>query len=235
MKMRSYNEKLPVQSLSDNLVRKDFRREYLGIALVVSGPSGAGKSTVCNSLLKKHPELEFSVSCTTREPRSGEIDGKDYHFIDKSEFQRRIDKGEFLEYADVHGNFYGTLKSEIIGHVNAGKDVLLDIDVQGALQVKKISEAYLLLGKCLEFVFLGPPSFEELERRLRSRNTEKEETIRKRLANAKSELSHWKDYGYLIINNEVEQAVKDMENLIDMLHKSTKRMEDAGFFQPLKK
>jgi guanylate kinase len=87
----------------------------------------------------------------------------------------------------------------------------------------------------LEFVFLGPPSFEELEKRLRSRNTEKEETIRKRLANAKSELSHWKDYGYLIINNEVEQAVKDMENLIEMLHKSTKRMEDAGFFQPLKK
>ena len=207
----------------------------LGIALIVSGPSGAGKSTVCNSLRKRHPELEFSVSCTTREPRRGEVDGKDYHFIDKMEFQRRVENDEFLEYADVHGNFYGTLKSEIMDRVEAGKDVLLDIDVQGALQVKESSKKYSLLGKCSESVFLGPPSFDELERRLRSRGTEKEESIRKRLDDAKSELDHWKDYDYLIINKDVEQAVKDMENLIEMLHKSTKRLEDAGFFQTLKK
>ncbi len=202
----------------------------LGIALIVSGPSGAGKSTVCNSLREKHPEMEFSVSCTTRGPRKGEVDGKDYHFIDKMEFQSRIENNEFLEYADVHGNYYGTLKSEIIDRVNVGKDVLLDIDVQGALQIRESSKKYLLLGKCSEFVFLGPPSFDELERRLRSRGTEEEESIRKRLDNAKSELGHWKDYDYLIINQDVEQAVKDMENLIETLHKSTKRLEDTGFY-----
>jgi guanylate kinase len=207
----------------------------LGIALIVSGPSGAGKSTVCKRLRQRRPGLEFSVSCTTREPRKGEIDGKDYHFIDRAEFQRRVENGEFLEHADVHGNFYGTLKSEIIGRVEAGKDVLLDIDVQGVLQVRESSKNNSLLGKCSECVFLAAPSFEELERRLRSRGTEKEESIRKRLDNAKSELAHWRDYDYLIINKDVEQAVKDMENLIEMLHNSTKRLEDAGFFQPLKK
>ncbi|MCX6983644.1 MAG: guanylate kinase [Lentisphaerae bacterium] len=207
----------------------------LGIALIVSGPSGAGKSTVCNLLRQRHPELEFSVSCTTREPRKGETDGKDYHFIDKKEFQRRAKNNEFLEHADVHGNLYGTLKNEIINRVEAGKDVLLDIDVQGALQVKASSKKYEILGKCSECVFLGPPSLEELEKRLRSRGTEKEASIRKRLDDAKSELGHWKDYNYLIINEDVEQAVKDMVNLIEMLHKSTKRLGDAGFFQPLKK
>ncbi len=212
-----------------------MKTQRLGIALIVSGPSGAGKSTVCNLLRQKYPELEFSVSCTTREPRNGEIDGKDYHFIDKKEFQRRIKNNQFLEHADVHGNFYGTLKSEIIDRVESGKDVLLDIDVQGAIQVRKSSKKNSLIGKCSEYVFLGPPSFEELERRLRSRGTEKEESIRKRLDNAKSELEHWKNYDYLIINKDVEQAVKDMGNLIEMLHKSTKRLEDAGFFQPLKK
>lgn len=207
-----------------------MKSQRLGIALIVSGPSGAGKSTVCNNLRKRHPELEFSVSCTTREPRKGEVDGKDYHFIDKKEFRRRVENGEFLEHADVHGNFYGTLKNEIINRVEAGKDVLLDIDVQGALQVKESSKKSSLLKKCSECVFLGPPSFEELERRLRSRGTEKEDSIRKRLDDAKTELDHWKDYDYLIINRDVEQAVEDMENLIDMLHKSTKRLEDAGFY-----
>lgn len=205
--------------------------QRLGMALIVSGPSGAGKSTVCGKLRKKRPELEFSVSCTTREPRMGEINGKDYYFIDRKEFQRRVENNEFLEHADVHGNFYGTLKSEIIGRVENGKDVLLDIDVQGAIQVRESSKKSSLLGKCSEYVFLGPPSFEELERRLRSRGTEKEEAVRKRLDNAKSELEHWKDYDYLIINEDVDRAVKDMENLIDMLHRSTKRLEDAGFYQ----
>ena len=202
----------------------------LGIALIVSGPSGAGKSTICNLMRERHPEICFSVSCTTREPRRTEVDGKDYYFIDKSEFQRRVKNNEFLEYANVHGNMYGTLKTEIIERVRAGKDVLLDIDVQGALQVKESSRKYSMLEKCSECIFLGPPSFEELERRLRSRATEKEESIRKRLDDAKAELDHWRDYDYLIINKDIEQSVKDMENLIDMLHKSTKRLEDAGFY-----
>ncbi|MFZ2654469.1 MAG: guanylate kinase [Victivallales bacterium] len=202
----------------------------LGIAMILSGPSGAGKSTVCNLLRQRNPELCFSVSCTTREPRKGEVDGKDYYFIGQKDFQRKIKNNEFIEHAEVHGNFYGTLKSEIIERVRAGKDVLLDIDVQGAFQVREASKQYSLLSKCTEFVFLGPPSFDELERRLRGRGTEKEEVIRKRLETAKSELDHWRDYDYLIINKEVEHTVKDLEEMFDLLHKSTKRLEDSGFY-----
>ncbi len=202
----------------------------LGIALIVSGPSGAGKSTVCSLIRERHPEICFSVSCTTRSPRKGEVDGQDYYFLAKNEFQRKIKNNEFLEYAEVHGNFYGTLKTEILERVRAGKDVILDIDVQGAFQVKDSSRKYSLLGKCVECVFLGPPSYEELEHRLRSRATDSEEAIRKRLDDAKSELDHWRDYDYLIINKEIEQAVKDMEELIDVLHKSTKRLQDSGFY-----
>lgn len=223
----------PLGNQNQNIKIRDtenMKPSRLGIALIVSGPSGAGKSTVCNLLRERHPELKFSVSCTTREPRKGEIDGKDYHFIGKKEFQRRVENNEFLEHANVHGNLYGTLRSEIIERVTAGQDVLLDIDVQGALQIRESSKKYSLLEKCSECVFLGPPSFEELERRLRSRDTEKEESIRKRLDDAKSELDHWKDYDYLIVNRDLEQAVKDMDNLIEMLHKSTKRLEDSGFY-----
>ncbi|HBC87492.1 MAG TPA: guanylate kinase [Lentisphaeria bacterium] len=202
----------------------------LGIALIVSGPSGAGKSTVCNMLREKHPELCFSVSCATRKPRKTEVEGKDYYFLTKNEFQQKIKNNEFLEYAEVHGNMYGTLKTEILERVRAGKDILLDIDVQGAFQIRESSKKYSLLAKCTEFIFLGPPSFEELERRLRSRASDSEEAIRKRLDDAKSELDHWRDYDYLIINKDVEETVKDMEKLIDMLHKSTKRLEDSGFY-----
>ncbi len=202
----------------------------LGIAIILSGPSGAGKSTVTNLLRQRNPDLCFSVSCTTREPRNGEVDGKDYYFIDKKDFQRNIRDNEFIEHAEVHGNFYGTLKSEIIERVRAGKDVILDIDVQGAFQIRKCSKQYSLLARCTELVFLGPPSFDELERRLRGRKTEKEDVIRKRLETAKLELDHWRDYDYLVINKEVEQTVKDMETLIDILHKSTKRLEDSGFY-----
>ncbi|OGV60145.1 MAG: guanylate kinase [Lentisphaerae bacterium GWF2_50_93] len=202
----------------------------LGIAMILSGPSGAGKSTVCNLLRQRNPGLCFSVSCTTREPRNGEVDGRDYYFIDQKNFQRKIKNNEFVEYAEVHGNFYGTLKSEIIERVRAGKDVLLDIDIQGAFHIRESSKQYSLLEKCTEFVFLGPPSFGELEKRLRGRGTEKEEVIMKRLETAKSELDHWRDYDYLVINKEVEQTVKDLETLFDILHKSTKRLEDSGFY-----
>jgi len=202
----------------------------LGIALILSGPSGAGKSTVTELIRRRNPEICFSISCTTREPRKGEADGKDYYFIDQKEFQRRVKNNEFVEHAEVHGNFYGTLKSEIIERVRAGRDVILDIDIQGAFQIREQARQYSLLAKCTEFVFLGPPSFDELERRLRGRGTDKEDVIKKRLETAKSELDHWRDYDYLFINKEVEQTVKDLESLIDILHKSTKRLEDSGFY-----
>lgn len=204
--------------------------EKLGLALIVSGPSGAGKSTVCELLRQKHPELHFSVSCTTRAPRPGEIDRKDYCFLTSDEFAVKVAANEFIEYASVHGNSYGTLRSEIVDQVANGNDVLLDIDVQGALQIREYIKDDELMAKCVEFAFIGPPDFLELERRLRSRGTEDEDTVQLRLQNAMDELNKWQEYDFLIINKDLDQTVKDMENLIDILHKSTKRMKKSGFF-----
>ncbi len=204
--------------------------EKLGVAMIVSGPSGTGKSTVCNELKKLVPELGFSISCTTRTLRSGEENGREYYFISKDEFNAKIANNMFIEWAEVHGHFYGTLRSEVIDKVLEGEDVLLDIDVQGAMQIKKYAESDEILAKCLELVFIGPPSFEELELRLRTRATETEDAILLRLKNAKSELELWQEYGYLIINNELDKAVEEMKAVLDVMHKSAKRLTQSGFF-----
>lgn len=208
-----------------------MRPEKLGILLIVSGPSGAGKSTICAELRRHYPDLHFSVSCTTRLPRPGEKDGEDYYFVSEQDFRKKIKRNAFLEYAKVHSNFYGTLKSEVIPKLKNGIDVLLDVDVQGAMKIKKQSENDNLLKKCIELVFIGPPSFDELERRLRTRATENEKIIEKRLNNAKNELKYWNEYDYLIINKELKKAESDMEILIDMLHKKTCRLKDSGFYE----
>jgi len=201
-----------------------------GLALIVSGPSGTGKSTVCDLLMKRNPQLKFSISCTTRPPRSGEENGREYHFLTADAFAAHIADDLFIEYASVHDHHYGTLRSEIIDRVTQGEDVILDIDVQGAMQIKKHIQNMSVLEKCVEFVFIGPPDFAELEKRLRSRGTETEESIAIRLQNARNELEQWAQYDYLIINKEIDQTVDDMENLIDILHKSTKRLTKSGFF-----
>ncbi len=202
----------------------------LGIALIVSGPSGAGKSTVCQALRKIKGDLHFSVSCTTREPRPGEKDGIEYYFIGNDEFKRRIENDEFIEHADVHGHLYGTLRKEVIDFVKKGRDVLLDIDVQGAMQIRSKTENDEVLRSSTEFVFIGPPNFTELERRLRSRATETEDAIRTRLENARKELDCWDKYDYLLINKDIDKTVEDLKCLLDILHKSTKRLEDSGFY-----
>lgn len=168
----------------------------------MSAPSGAGKTTLCNSL-KQTPDLRYSVSCTTRKPRPGEVDGEDYSFLTREQFEEKIKAGEFLEYAEVHGNYYGTPLKSVLEAVEAGKDVLLDIDVQGARAIRNCS--FRDIHDSLVDVFIMPPTVEELERRLRKRGTEKEEDIQRRLAAARREMSVWREYEYTILSESIEE------------------------------
>ena len=203
---------------------KEIKR--LGIALIVSGPSGSGKSSISREVMKRHPEVAFSISCTTRPPRSGERNGVDYHFLSLEEFRKKIEAGEFIEYAQVHGNFYGTLKSEVEKRVTQGIDVILDIDVQGAAKVHELCRESEIFRDAAEFVFVAPPSHAQLERRLRGRGTDAEEVILKRLENSKLEISHWREYSYLLINDEFEEAVRKFDALLAAFRMSTKRWKE---------
>ena len=176
--------------------------------IVLSGPSGTGKGTVCKALLNKHRDISLSISATTREPRTGEMHGKHYFFTNREEFEDRIGKGDFLEYANVFSNYYGTPKSFVDEMLASGKDVLLEIDVQGALKVKENSPEGV-------FIFLIPPSMAELEKRIRSRGTETEEKIRERLGKAGAEMDLMDRYDYVIINDEVDNVVAKIESIMD--------------------
>lgn len=195
----------------------------LGTALVVSGPSGAGKSTVCKQVLAGH-RMHFSVSCTTRAPRAGETDGREYFFLSRSVFEEKIAANAFLEHAEVHGNYYGTLRSEVEPWLERGEDVLLDIDVQGARQIRERARGSLT-GRRAAFVFLAPPSLAVLEQRLRGRQTDSEEVILRRLANARREMTAWRDYDYLVVNDTVERAVAEMTAILDAAHCATSAVE----------
>ena len=177
-----------------------FRRT--GILFVLSAPSGAGKTTLTTSL-RKNPDFVYSVSCTTRPPRPGETHGEDYHFLEKEDFLRRAEAGEFLEYAEVHGNFYGTLRSEILALLEKGIDVLVDIDTEGAAMIRSDAS----VADALADVFIMPPSLEELARRLRKRGTESDEQIAVRLRNAAAEMSRWREYRYTIISESMEEDI----------------------------
>lgn len=199
------------------------------MTLVLSGPSGAGKSSIYHPALKRLSGFEFSVSCTTRHPRDGEVDGKDYYFISPEEFEKKISGNEFAEYAEVHGNYYGTLKSELVSRMEKGIDVLLDIDVQGAEQLRNLCSSDPVFGKSCEFLFIAPPSFAELEKRLRSRGTESEDVVRRRLQNAHGELGRWREYEYIIINNVLDNAVDEFVALVTALRMKTVRFGKEPF------
>lgn len=174
-----------------------------GNLYVVAAPSGTGKTTLVRMLLDSEPDVRLSISFTTREPRTGEVDGEAYHFIDAAEFRAMIGRQEFLEWAEVHGNFYGTSKKWIADQLAAGADVLLEIDWQGAQQVRKIFPQ--AIG-----IFILPPSMEELERRLTGRGTDSADVISRRLAAAQAEMRHIEEFDYVIINNRLEEAFADL-------------------------
>lgn len=203
---------------------KNFKR--YGIILIISGPSGVGKSTICKQVLDEDPNISFSISCTTRAPRPGEKDGKDYYFISIENFKNLINENAFIEYAKVHGNYYGTLKSEVLRKINKGEDTLLDIDVQGAMNIKEFSGKDEVLKKCCEFIFITPPTFNELEERLKGRGTEDYDVVKNRLKDASAELSQWSQYEYLIINKDISLSVKYLKSIVETLRCKVKRMVD---------
>ncbi|MEY2851544.1 MAG: hypothetical protein RL549_243 [Verrucomicrobiota bacterium] len=173
-----------------------------GILFVVSAPSGTGKTTLCANV-RQTPDLVYSVSCTTRPIRKGEKDGTDYYFLPREEFEKRVKAGEMLEHADVYGQYYGTPKGPILEHLAAGRDVLLDIDVQGARQIRESQDPKIRAS--LADIFIMPPDLEELRRRLEGRGTETAKQIEKRIQAADSEMADWKSYRYTILSSSMEE------------------------------
>ncbi len=176
--------------------------------VVISGPSGAGKSTVCRHILED-PRVRFSVSATTRPKREGEVDGRDYHFLDADDFRAKVEAGAFIEYASVHGNMYGTLRAPMEAALAEGYHVLLEIDVQGALQVKDQGIPGL-------YIFIAPPSFEELRRRLVDRATEAPEVVERRLAKAQDEYRERIKYDHVVVNDDLTQCIAEVRALIGL-------------------
>lgn len=179
-----------------------------GLLLVLSSPSGAGKTTLSHRLLAADKALRMSVSVTTRKPRPGEVDGKDYRFIDVAEFERLKAEGDLLEWAHVHGNLYATPKAPVAAALEAGQDVLFDIDWQGARQVKE------RLGNDVVLVFILPPGGKVLEQRLKARNQDSAEIVARRLAAAGTEILHWLEYDYVIVNTEVEESLAGLTAIL---------------------
>lgn len=178
-----------------------------GILLIVSGLSGAGKGTICNRLMEKYPQYALSISATSRKPRTGETDGKEYFFISKEEFEARLEKGMFLEHAQYVGNYYGTPKDWVESQLLQDRDIILEIELQGAFQVKEqIPDAIT--------IFILPPSMEELRNRLIKRGTESEEEINKRLKRAEEEMEFVDKYDYVIVNEDVEKSVDMLHNIV---------------------
>jgi guanylate kinase len=179
-----------------------------GRLFLVTAPSGAGKTSLVRALLKDHPNIHFSISYTTRPQRPTEQDARDYHFVDKARFKQMIAAGEFLEHAEVFDNYYGTSRASVEHDMAAGRDVLLEIDWQGAAQVRK------LLPEAIS-IFVLPPSRAELERRLRTRGTDSDAVIARRLRDAVADMGHWAEFDYVVVNQDFDRAVADLRDIAD--------------------
>ncbi len=184
-----------------------MRSSPQGLLIVISGSSGVGKGTICRELRKRFPDIEYSVSATTRKPRAGEVNASDYYFYTKEDFEKLIENDELLEWARVYDNYYGTPRKYVEELIASGKDCILEIDVQGALQVKKKKPEAVL-------IFILPPSKDELIRRITCRGTEEAEEIKKRMKQVDEELAHLPDYHYVVVNEELEEAVYKIQAII---------------------
>jgi len=204
-------------------VSKQFSRR--GILFVISAPSGAGKTTLVEAL-RQNPNLFYSVSCTTRAPRSGEINGEHYQFLSDADFHAKLEAGDFLEHAEVHGDFYGTLREPVLANLNDGVDVLIDIDTQGAATIRNCDDS--IIRQALTDVFIMPPDLDELRRRLRKRGTETEEQIKRRLETATREMELWRDYRYTIISGSVEEDLQKFLQIMAAESYLSRRLIFAG-------
>ena len=193
--------------MSEDSINETSMTENKARLFVIAAPSGAGKTTIVRKLLARNPELHFSISYTTRKKRRTEVDGADYLFVDLAEFTRLRESGELLEYARVFDNWYATSRKQVAQHLAEGHSVILEIDWQGARQVRES------MPECVT-IFVLPPSLQELERRLRDRRTDDAEVIERRLADARGDMSHWDEFHYIIINDDLEKAVEDLNDVI---------------------
>jgi guanylate kinase len=211
MKARSQKPEDGRRKTEDGNLTSDLR----SLLILISAPSGGGKTTLCNQLLAARPGMTRAVTCTTREPRPGEKDGVDYYFFSAAEFQRRVTAGEFIEHATVFGRSYGLLKSELLDKLRSGRDVLLNVDVQGAETIRAKAQADPELQRALVSVFLTPPSASVLEERLKKRNADSAAEIQKRLGVARDEVAHWRHFDYLLISTSMAEDLRRMLAIVD--------------------
>jgi len=187
---------------------------HSGLLIIISAPSGGGKTTICEQLLEHQSNTVRAVTCTTRDPREGEKDGVDYYFMDAGTFLKRVQAGNFLEHATVYGNSYGTLKSEVLGKLRQGKDVLLSVDVQGAATIRDRAEQDGELKRAAISIFLAPPSLDVLERRLKKRGKDSPGVIQKRLAVARQEIAQARHFDYVLMSSTIPQDLERMQSII---------------------
>jgi len=208
---------------------KSARKKNAPLLILISAPSGGGKTTLCQQLLKSRPDMARAITCTTRGPRPGEKDGVDYYFFSAAEFARREQAGEFIEHATVFGRSYGILKSELLDKLHSGRDVLLNVDVQGAATIRGRAQTEPELKRALVSVFLTPPSIAELKTRLKNRAADSAAEIQKRLAVARQEIAQWKDFDYLLISASVPEDLRRMLAIVEAEKMRAARMKAPGF------
>ena len=199
------------------------------LLILISAPSGGGKTTLCEMLLAACPHMTRAVTCTTRAPRPRERDGVDYHFFDATELLKRLHAGNFLEHATVYGNSYGILKSELLGKLREGKDVVLNVDVQGAATIREKAQEEGELKRALMSVFLTPPSMDILEERLRRRGTDSEAVIQKRLSVARQEIAQWKNFEYLLLSSSIQEDLRRMLAIVEAEKMRSLRVQAPEF------